>query len=184
MKKTNLFLRKRKQAISTLKVLCVMMALLPSVTLMAQTEETKTTFLSVDEVEMSVELKSLLYDLQPTAYINGAVKARTFAATTTAAVENPIVVECLPEFIGDLYGENESYANVKVIKIRITSVVDLINIDISKLTSFKSLEYVELIFEYDICGEKKSTCLGEKVETMIMEGEQPVTILYELSIPQ
>lgn len=182
MKKTNLFLRKRKQAISTLKVLCVMMALLPSVTLMAQTEETKTTFLSVDEVEMSVELKSLLYGLQPTAYINGAVKARTFAATTTSTVENPVVLECSPAFVKDLY--ETSYASVEVLKLKIKKAEDVVSINLSELKGFENLGYIYLIFEYPVCENDNADCLEEKVKSMITEGEQPVTVFYRLSISQ
>lgn len=123
------------------------------------------------------ELEKLLFELQPTIYI-------TQNGTNTYGEGNPVVVECVPGKLALLYEENPAFAQVKLIKLRINSKADLVVLQLSKLQSFKNLEYVQLIFTYDVCGNKTEQCLLSRVKNMIAPGGVSVTVLYQLSVPE
>lgn len=123
------------------------------------------------------ELGRWLFDLQPTIYI-------TPEGMNTYGEGAPLVVECTPNKISQLYEENASFAEVKVLKLNIRSSADLVVLQLSKLKSFSSLKYVQLVFVYDICGGGNERCLLTKAKNIIAAGSVSATILYQLSIPE
>lgn len=142
----------------------------------AQTIQTNVSFFSTGEqLSMTPDLGSLLYDLQPTVFINEDNIFLYGGNFTT--------VECHPSQITKLYEVNDHFSTVQVIKIKIASPEQLnqVTIDLARLQMFENLQYIQIVYMYDICGGGLKNCLLEKTQSMIL-GEKPVVILYDLAI--
>lgn len=174
MKKT-ILLKTRKSAMYTLLLLCIAIATLPNV-MMAQTQNL-ITFHPVQEViDNNEQLNRLLFGINPSVYINNnGVEQRSD--------ELPIIAKCYDNAIDSLYSGNEAFEEVKVLRVYINEA-GYSDLNISQLENFDNLEYILISFTYDVCGNMSDSCLLTEVQNMINAGNKPVTVLYQLSIPQ
>lgn len=95
--------------------------------------------------------------------------------------ENPQVLQCDISAIGQLYQEEELYSGIRIIKMMIYNDTPVI-LDINRLASFEQLEYIQLIYKYDACGNGEENCLKEHAERMVLPGDRNITGLYQLQI--
>ncbi len=136
-------------------------------------------FLSTAEaVKQDGALSAWLYKVQPTLFVKNE-------ANTIYGGETPLVVECRPNAIQKLYVENSAYSAAKVLKILLNSPADLASIDLSQFKTFHSLEYIQLVFTFDVCKGGKDACLLATAQGLIIQAtDHDVTVLYQLSIPE
>jgi hypothetical protein len=121
-------------------------------------------------------LWELVYELQPTVFINE--DNRSFYGT-----ENFKVLECAPSQISQLYLEDETFATVELIKIKFASAEEVAGIDLAMLSSFSMLQYVQLIYGYDVCGDETDNCLLSHAQNIISSGTSAVVVIFQLSMP-
>ncbi len=167
--KNILFKITQVSAITLLLVICC------TTVMQAQTIEVRVTS-ETNAVTDKPELENLLYNLQPTMYIN---------VDNTSLYGNDFkIVDCEPSRISLLYDENPSYATVKLIRLKMDNPQEILPIDLARLNGFGSLEYIQLIFEYDACRNNADACLSNLVQEQIIQGDKPVVVLYKISIPR
>ena len=171
--KKSILLKTRKSAMYALLFLCISLATLPNV--MAQQN---VTFLSAQEATSNNEqLRQLLYGMNPTVMINAD-------GVEQSSSEAPIVAKCYNDAIDKLYGENNAFKTVKALRVYI-SEAGYSEIDIAKLSGFSNLEYILITFKYPACGiSTDNSCVLSLVENMVNAGTSPITVLYQLIIPE
>jgi len=131
---------------------------------------------TADAIQADAQLSDLLHQIVPTVFIgeNGMEMQGENAY---------LMVECAPSEVGQLYAVNNLFADVRVIKFRLKSSADVVNLHLSKLQNFPQLQYVYFLYEYDACADWTDACLQAKTLQSV-QGTAEVTVLYELSIPQ
>ncbi|MDL2242681.1 hypothetical protein LJC25_03020, partial [Bacteroidales bacterium OttesenSCG-928-K03] len=135
------------------------------------------TFLPVEQVVNNNEqLNQLLFGMNPYITINTEGVGQN-------SHETPVVAYCHNNAINSLYSGNESFKEVKVLRIYVDGAA-YSDLDISQLENFDNLEYIVISFTYDACGNMSDSCLLTRTQNMIKAGNKPVTVLYQLSILQ
>ena len=123
-------------------------------------------------------LLNLISDLHPTTFIN---ENDIFVYGN----ENSSIVECVPAQLNQLYTVDARYETVELIKIKLRNASDVFNLNLSKLQHFSNLKYVQLIFEYAVCGaQTNNECLLNAASSYFQAGETPVLVMFHLAIPQ
>lgn len=138
------------------------------------------TFISTaSAVHNNPQLYNLLYDLQPTFTLSTEGISRF-------GFESPTVLEINGKDYPIINEDDNFYSliqDIKMITITIKSDQDYIQFNLNDLNIFPSLEYIQLLFTYDICGDTNDGCLRAKAERIVTAGDSPITVLYQLSIP-
>jgi hypothetical protein len=122
-------------------------------------------------------LKNLVEELQPTIAINED-------NTTLYGKDGFTVAECVPSQIAKQKKKNEQFSTVELIRIRLFSPEDIFTLDLTQLKSFEKLQYIQLIFLFDICGDETDDCLFTVANESIQPGSFPVIVMYQLNISQ
>lgn len=123
-------------------------------------------------------LKELVTSINPSVYVeNGNLKAFGDGL--------PVVLYLESGGFTPLYAENELFSEVKLITVKVNNPADMQNrLSLDRLQGFNSLEYILILVTYDACGNGSDSCVANQVQSMISgTTENPVLILYELSIP-
>ena len=123
-------------------------------------------------------LLNLISELHPTIYIN---EDNIFVYGGGSF----LAVECLPSQINQLYTVDNRYETVELIKIKLRNASDAFNLNLSNLQHFSNLKYVQIIFEYAVCGaQTNNECLLNAASSYFQAGETPVLVMFHLAIPQ
>lgn len=142
--------------------------------------EGEITFISTaSAVHNNPQLCNLIYNLQPTLTLSTEGISRF-------GLESPTVLEINGKDYSIIKEDDNYYRliqDIKMITITIKSDQDYIQFNLEDLNIFPSLEYVQLLFTYDICGNATDSCLRTKAERTVTAGESPIIVLYQLSIP-
>jgi hypothetical protein len=129
-----------------------------------------------DAVVNNLSLKNLAFNLQPTIFIN---KEDRFLY----GAEDYLVVECEISQISQLYIQDNIYNTVQLLKIKLQEPTDELNLNLALLPSFPQLQYVQLVYLYDVCKNGEEDCLPKKAQNSILPGNFHVTVVYSLEIP-
>lgn len=166
----------KKHAISAL-ILPVLITLISCVKITAQEQ-----YFNVSKHEISTELKELIFGLQPTLYLNGNIAGKNYNLVPPS--KSPVVIDCNSSFVDQLLLKNDLFLSVRAIKINIQSSEDLLNINLSNLKHFSSLECILITYTYPICGSNGDACLEALVKRDVQADQNPIKVLYQLSIPE
>ncbi len=132
------------------------------------------TQLQKDNPAEAKQLKHLLKDIVPTAYINGEGVQLSKSAQSTSAK----VIDVSSQFLQQVYKPNEQLNSVVLLKIRLQNKADLkqvVNLD--KLRDLSNLKYIHLLFE--VATDEKAT-----ISQIIKGSNEQIVITYKTSIPK
>lgn len=125
------------------------------------------------------KLKTLVTGLNPAVYLNGS-GINIYGPGTSRVVYTDAA------YVATLYGQRTEFGTVELIEIRLKSAADeSTRLDITRLNGFDNLKYILLTYEYNACTGSNDACLDEKTSLIVTNrSDNPVTILYRLSIPE
>jgi len=134
-------------------------------------------FKTSDAVANNPLLKALIYDLQPTIFINGPADRFLYGNAGFRAVE------CSPSQFAQLYVADPLFVSVELIRIKLKSPADAEILDFDQLQSFTKLTYILFLYEYEVCGNEEITdCIPMDVDGKITAANPNFIVLYELSV--
>ena len=184
--KKQLKIRKNLFGLYAFIVLMIALTVVPIFDANAQTTtHGNLTFMATQEaIANAPELSHLLFDINPSALIaEDGVGHHNLPSEEVA----PIIAFCAPTAFKTLYAKSNevNLTKVKAIAITLTNNQEISELNLMNLKDFDELEYVSFTFTYDVCGgAKNSSCLLPIVQNMVKPGNTPLTILYQLSIPE
>ena len=143
----------------------------------AQTIDNIDNYIANADAEESQQLDKLANELNSTVYLSqGNIK--------TYGVGSPIVLETGSESFDLLYENNSLFNRIELIKIKLNSSSDMQEtLNLEQLQNFYNLNYIYIIYTFDACGGQNEGCLTTQTQQFVQVSEEPVTILYKLSIP-
>ena len=145
----------------------------------AQGQETNLTFAPTHGVAVEYSyLSQLVYNLQPTITLTN--EGKLFYGES-----NFLVVECPPALLPQLYAQDNLFATVELLRIKIESPQDEFLLNLSDLTSFSNLQYVQLIFLYNISEEDlENNFLYNYAVSHVLPKDTHVTVMYQVNAPE
>ena len=143
----------------------------------SQTHDGEITMMPMEEaIENNEELRELMFGSPPAVFVDTE-------GIRQANYKTPVIAYCYNNAIDKLYEENPVFKEVKAIQINIDKLSD-IELDLSLLVSFDKLEYIYFSFTYEACAGRHQDCLHSIVQNMIINETKPLTVLYQLSVPE
>lgn len=125
-----------------------------------------------------ISLRDLVTGLNPTVFVSGG----EVSATGEGA---PEVLVCDGPSVSLLYSGHPAFKRVKLLRINIPSEGELPDpLDLEALQGFENLQFIYLVFGYDVCGDNSESCLGDKVGKLIPGHDGAVITFFEISIAQ
>ena len=130
-------------------------------------------------IENSPALNNLLFG------VNSSVHISTGGVSLSSNEVMPLVAYCDADAFNQLYLTDAIFASVKALYITVSDSPANATLDLTLLSSFTQLEYINIDFTYEACGNMTSTtCLLPLVQQMIQLGNTPMNVFYQLVIPQ
>ena len=145
----------------------------------AHGQETNLTFAPTHGVAVEYSyLNQLVYNLQPTITVTN--EGKLFYGES-----NFLVVECPPALLPQLKLPDALFATVELMRIKIESPQDEFLLNLSDLNSFSNLQYVQLIFLYEIPEEDlENGFLYNYAVSHILPRDTHVTVMYQVNTPE
>ncbi len=133
------------------------------------------TQLQKDNPKEAQQLKHLLQDIVPTAYINKAKGVQLSKSAKTQAVQ---VIDVSPQSLEQVYLPNESLNSAILLDIKFRNKADLKHaIDLDKLKVLPNLKYIHLLFEIET--DEQNT-----INQMLKGSNEQIVIIYNTSVPK
>jgi hypothetical protein len=124
---------------------------------------------SASDRATGIHMKNLAYELNPTLFISED-------GISTSNNETPICGILEDSYLSTLYTNNPKFERIEFLTIMVSNPTNIQTLDITKLTSLKSLRYIHFIF--------KKQCTNDQISKLAKDKNSSVKVYYSIEIPK
>lgn len=139
-------------------------------------------FVSLDDeiaalpLEAATYLENLVYDPQPTVYVE-------HGSITTYGNQIPRVANCDVDSASLLFDPHPYFHRIEMIRINIGNNTPLPYITTESLEHFPDLQYLYVVYSYDVCQDGTAHCLPDILDQRVSLDEDQPGLLFNVAIP-